>query len=505
MTGMAYVDVVFASAPISTPREPRSRPASSGARPALPPNVRVQVGPAASTTGWVFEYALTDPARVSSLLDLRRFQDDVLRPALGAIPGVAEVASVGRRSARGAHRRQAARAARAGLAFTDVIAALGAGCSPPATAWPDASLAELEALPVRNAPPDRPPVRVGDVALVRLTEDMQTGLADLGGVRAVGGIVIARRDADIAALVEAVKRTIARECRKLPHRAADPARLDSGVAADVHVVTTYDRSELATRVRHTLLRALGEEVGVVVLVILIFLLSIRARAGPARDPAGRPAPDLRRDVDPGRAGHDHEPGRHRDRARHGRRRGHRGAGGLPPPSRDGRPAASADDRRAKLLARRPGVRAGDPHLAAHHGALVPAGVRVLRRDRATPAAARAHQDAGGARGRAGDADAGARAARSPAARAGHPGVRQPAHPRRWSGSTARSSTSRSGGRRSRWRRPGWRSSLRCRSQPASAASSCRASTRATCSTCRPRSPACRPSRRRSSSSGRTTP
>ena len=90
---------------------------------------------------------------------------------------------------------------------------------------------------------------------------MQTGLADLDGVRAVGGIVIARRDADIAALVAAVKQTIARECRKLPHRAADPERLDSGVAADVHVATTYDRSELATRVRTTLLRALGEEVG----------------------------------------------------------------------------------------------------------------------------------------------------------------------------------------------------------------------------------------------------
>ena len=101
-------------------------------------------------------------------------------------------------------------------------------------------------------------------------------------MRAVGGIVIARRDADIAALVDEVKRTIAREARKLPHRAADPERLDSGAAADVHVSTTYDRSDLATRVRNTLLRALGEEVGVVVLVILLFLLHGAQRAGPAR-------------------------------------------------------------------------------------------------------------------------------------------------------------------------------------------------------------------------------
>ncbi len=123
-------------------------------------------------------------------------------------------------------------------------------------------------------------VRLRDVALVREVEDMQTGLADMAGVRAVGGIVIARRDADIGTLVDEVKRVVAREARKLPHRAADPERLDSGVAADVHVSTAYDRSDVATRVRKTLLRALGEEVGVVVLVILLFLLHGRSALVP---------------------------------------------------------------------------------------------------------------------------------------------------------------------------------------------------------------------------------
>ncbi|HSS37828.1 MAG TPA: efflux RND transporter permease subunit, partial [Polyangia bacterium] len=164
----------------------------------------------------------------------------------------------------------------AGLAFTDVLATLqplfaaGHGVA-------RSSLAVLQALPVANAAPG---VRVGDVALVRLTEDVQTGMADLAGVRAVGGIVVARRNADIATLVAAVKQTIARECRKLPRRAADPARLDSGAAAGIHVATTYDRSDLAGRVRITLLRALAEEIGVVVLVILMFLLSARSALVP---------------------------------------------------------------------------------------------------------------------------------------------------------------------------------------------------------------------------------
>ncbi len=81
-------------------------------------------------------------------------------------------------------------------------------------------------------------------------------------------------------MVEQAKAVIARESRKLPHRAADSAREDSGAAADVHVATTYDRAELATHVRHTLLRALAEEVAVVVFVILIFLLHGRSALVP---------------------------------------------------------------------------------------------------------------------------------------------------------------------------------------------------------------------------------
>jgi Cu(I)/Ag(I) efflux system membrane protein CusA/SilA len=277
MTGMAYVDTLFASGADLDAARADIAARVERARPALPPNVRTYVGPAASTTGWVFEYALTDPARVSALLDLRRFQDDVLRPAIAAVPGVAEVASVGGdlREVRIDVKPRELR--ERGLAFSDVRDTLAPVFADHGLAR--ASLADLEALPVQNAASTEP-VRLGDVALVRLTEDMQTGLADLNGVHAVGGIVIAKRDADLTALVAAVKQTIARECRKLPHRAADPARLDSGAAAEVHVATTYDRSELATRVRTTLLRALAEEVGVVVLVLLVFLLSLRASLVP---------------------------------------------------------------------------------------------------------------------------------------------------------------------------------------------------------------------------------
>ena len=278
MTGMAYVDVVFDSASGLDGARQAIVDRLRAAGPRFPPNVRLQIGPAASSTGWVFEYALTDPSLVSSLLDLRRFQDDVLRPALLTIAGVGDVASVGGdvRQVRVEVKPRELRDR--GLAFSDVAGALrpifaaNGGIS-------KATLADLEELPVR-APAGGEPARLRDVANVRLAEDMPTGMADVAGVKAVGGIVIARRDANLDELVEAVKKTIARETQKLPRRAADRERMDSGAAAEVHVSIAYDRADLLTRVRRTLLRALGEEVLVVVLVILAFLLHFRSALVP---------------------------------------------------------------------------------------------------------------------------------------------------------------------------------------------------------------------------------
>ena len=322
---------------------------------------------------------------------MRRFQDDVLKPALAAIPGVAEVASVGGdlRQVRIDVKPRELR--ERGLAFTDVVAALrpvfrAAPAAPARRGVARVSIARSRGAADRGAAAPAggdAGARSRDVALVREVEDMQTGLADLAGVRAVGGIVIAKRDADIAALVDEVKRTIAREARKLPHRAADPERLDSGVAADVHVSTAYDRSDLATRVRTTLLRALGEEVGVVVLVILLFLLHARSALVPLATLPVVLLLTFGAMWAAGRAGDDHEPGRHRHRARHGGRRRHRRAGGLAPAARDAGAAARPPERPAREAARRGAVvRAGDPDLAGDHGAVVPARVRVHRRDRA---------------------------------------------------------------------------------------------------------------------------
>jgi Cu(I)/Ag(I) efflux system membrane protein CusA/SilA len=256
MSGMAYIDVLFRSA--TELAAGRQVIAERLAAAALPPTVRLQIGPLASSTGWVFQYALIDPARRKSLLELRRFQDEVLRPALAAIPGVAEVASLGGEVQQVLVEARPFDLRAHSVAFSDLAAAIRTALQGPRPP----SLAALEALPVAPSA-----TRVRDVARVRLADDMPSGIAELnGGSPAIGGIVIARRDANLPSLIERVRQTLAREHGKLP--------------AQVKLVTVYDRLDAADRVEHNLVHALGEEVVVVVLILLVFLCHARSAGVP---------------------------------------------------------------------------------------------------------------------------------------------------------------------------------------------------------------------------------
>ena len=61
----------------------------------LPPGVSPTLGPDASGVGWVYQYVLKDSTGRMDLAELRALQDFTVRPALQAVAGVAEVASLG--------------------------------------------------------------------------------------------------------------------------------------------------------------------------------------------------------------------------------------------------------------------------------------------------------------------------------------------------------------------------------------------------------------------------
>src|SRR6185312_15792926 len=61
----------------------------------LPQNAIPMLGPDATGVGWVMQYILADTTGTLNLAQLRSLQDFTVRPALTAVPGVAEIASLG--------------------------------------------------------------------------------------------------------------------------------------------------------------------------------------------------------------------------------------------------------------------------------------------------------------------------------------------------------------------------------------------------------------------------
>ncbi|HEY9074165.1 MAG TPA: efflux RND transporter permease subunit, partial [Desulfobaccales bacterium] len=107
------------------------------------------------------------------------------------------------------------------------------------------------------------PVLVKDVALVRLGPEMRRGLTEANGEgEVVGGIVVARFGANARAVIEGVKEKL--------------QELKVGLPAGVEIIAAYDRSNLIDRAVANLKEKLLEEMLVVTLVCIIFLMHFRS-------------------------------------------------------------------------------------------------------------------------------------------------------------------------------------------------------------------------------------
>jgi Cu(I)/Ag(I) efflux system membrane protein CusA/SilA len=93
--GFSYVYVIFEDG--TDPYWARTRVLEylSKIIPQLPQGVKTELGPDATSVGWVFQYALVDRSGKHSSDELRSFQDWFLRYALQSVPGVSEIATVG--------------------------------------------------------------------------------------------------------------------------------------------------------------------------------------------------------------------------------------------------------------------------------------------------------------------------------------------------------------------------------------------------------------------------
>ena len=242
----------------------------------LPPGVEPELGPDATGVGWIYEYALVDRSGRHDLSQLRSLQDWFLKYELQAVPGVAEVATVGGMVKQYqvvidpdllraydiplATLHQAVKRANQ-EAGASVVELAEAEYMVRATGYLS-GLEQLREIPlgvnVRGTP-----LLLGDVADVHVGPQLRRGIAELNGEgEVVGGIIVMRWGENARKVIDDVKSKLGELGNSLPD--------------GVEIIETYDRSGLINRTIDTLSNALLAELLLVAIVCVLFLLHLRS-------------------------------------------------------------------------------------------------------------------------------------------------------------------------------------------------------------------------------------
>ncbi|HVV51258.1 MAG TPA: efflux RND transporter permease subunit, partial [Polyangia bacterium] len=277
MFGMSFVYVIFDEGTDIYWARSRVLEYMNGLRGALPEGATPTLGPDATGIGWTFQYTLTDKSGKHSLDELRTFQDFTLRYALGSVPGVAEVASVGGYQKQYQVTVDPTRLRAYGVTLTEVIDAIRQSNNDVGGRILEFSgreyyvrgqgyihdLGAIEKIAIRTNGPSGTPLLIKDVATVRFGPDIRRGLLEWNGEgEAVGAVVVTRYGENALDVISRVKKKI--------------EELKPSFPDGVELTVAYDRSGLIERSIDTLKHALTEEAVVVSIVIMLFLLHFRS-------------------------------------------------------------------------------------------------------------------------------------------------------------------------------------------------------------------------------------
>ncbi|HET6438915.1 MAG TPA: CusA/CzcA family heavy metal efflux RND transporter [Anaeromyxobacter sp.] len=268
--GFSYVYVIFEDGTDMYWARSRVLEYLSKIQSQLPRDVQTELGPDATSVGWVFQYALVDRTGQHASDELRSYQDWFLRYAVQSVPGVSEVATVGGQVRQYQVTVNPNALASYKIPLADVISAVKRGNNDVGGRLVELSgreymvrgrgyvknIADIENLVLRSE--GGTPVKVKDVATVALGPELRRGVADLDGQGdVVGGIVVMRQGENALTIIQRVKTKL--------------EELKPSLPKGVEVVTTYDRSELIDHAIETVKGKLVEEIVIVSIVILIFL------------------------------------------------------------------------------------------------------------------------------------------------------------------------------------------------------------------------------------------
>ncbi len=238
----------------------------------LPAGVTPTLGPDATGVGHVFWYTVESPTH--SLRDLRSLQDWFIRYQLNAVPGVAEVASVGGHVQQYQIDVDPNRLRTYNLPLRAVVTAVrdsnvnvGGNVLEANGAWLIvrgvgliASVDDVKKIVIGAA--NGVPVYVEQVADVQIGNAFRVASLVKGTKEAVGGVVVARTGVNTKEVIDAVKARI--------------GQIEAGLPKGVRIVPFYDRSNLIEQAVDTLRHALVEEIILVTLAHVVFLMHFRS-------------------------------------------------------------------------------------------------------------------------------------------------------------------------------------------------------------------------------------
>ena len=237
----------------------------------LPEGAKTELGPDATSLGWIYQYALIDTTGQHSLSELRSYEDWYLRYHLRSVPGVADVAPIGGFTRQYQVNIDPNRLRDYGLTIAQVTDAVRDGNTESSARMLDfggteymvrgrgyaTSKEDFGNIAVATSE-DGSPVRVKDLGEVVEGPDLRRGVADLNGTGdVVSGIVIMRSGENALDVAERVKARI--------------AEIQASLPAGVKVVPIYDRSELIHRTIDSTRETIIEVVITLALIVLVFL------------------------------------------------------------------------------------------------------------------------------------------------------------------------------------------------------------------------------------------
>ena len=239
----------------------------------LPAGVEGGIAPMTTPLGELFMFSI-DGGDLS-LMQRRDLLDWVIRPALRTVNGVADVNALGGFVRSFEVMPDNMKMSARGMTITDLIQALeknnrndGAGRI---TEGEEALIVRAEGRiktldDVRSIVVDakgHQAIKIGDVAQVKIGALTRYGAVSKNGVdEAVTGVVLSLRGANARQTVEGIEAKLAELAPSLPQ--------------GVHLDVFYNRGHLVNRAVETVFHALGEAIFLVMILLLLFLGSLRA-------------------------------------------------------------------------------------------------------------------------------------------------------------------------------------------------------------------------------------